>query len=252
MTEKVDLAKVKDKIQKLLALSHSSNEHEAALAAQRAGEILAKYDLSMQEVEAHVQGDDELVTITEIDPYEQVNSKLQWEGSLAASLADIFECKCVRTTIKTPFGKEFKLEFMGVKHDVAITVYFFRYLRLRIQKESEKLQSKKDRYQFALGMIITITKRLNEMKRYKTKAYSQASEEARQNNPEFHAMIPVEKALMIQDQFDKRHPDIKPAPEAKFERQRMDKVFEGMRKGEKVALSTPIENNHKESEVIDN
>ena len=43
--------KLFDKIRKLMALSHSPNEHEAALAAARAREILDKYDLSLTEVE---------------------------------------------------------------------------------------------------------------------------------------------------------------------------------------------------------
>lgn len=46
--EKLD--KVIDKIKKLLALATSPNEHEASLAAQRAHELLVKYNLDMQEV----------------------------------------------------------------------------------------------------------------------------------------------------------------------------------------------------------
>ena len=36
--------KVVDKIQKLLALTESSNEHEAALAAEKAHELLAEHN----------------------------------------------------------------------------------------------------------------------------------------------------------------------------------------------------------------
>lgn len=48
MTEK---EKVIDKIQKLLALATSPNEHEAKLAADKANEILIQYNLTMQEVD---------------------------------------------------------------------------------------------------------------------------------------------------------------------------------------------------------
>mgnify|MGYP003135553515 FL=1 len=43
--------KIVDKIQKLLALSESSNEHEASLAAERAHTLLAKHNLSMAQIE---------------------------------------------------------------------------------------------------------------------------------------------------------------------------------------------------------
>ena len=50
--------KVVDKIKKLLALATSSNENEAQLAAERANELLVKYNLSMQEVRQKVgEGD---------------------------------------------------------------------------------------------------------------------------------------------------------------------------------------------------
>lgn len=41
-----------ERIQKLLALASSSNEHEAKLAADKANELLVKHNLSMQQVQA--------------------------------------------------------------------------------------------------------------------------------------------------------------------------------------------------------
>ncbi len=42
--------KVLEKIQKLLALTSSSNEHEARLAAERASELLTKYNLTASQL----------------------------------------------------------------------------------------------------------------------------------------------------------------------------------------------------------
>lgn len=44
-------AEIIDKVQKLLALATSPNEHEAKLAASKAHELLAKYNLSLEQVE---------------------------------------------------------------------------------------------------------------------------------------------------------------------------------------------------------
>ncbi len=46
-----DNVKIIDKIRKLLALTRSPNEHEAALATERAQELLARYNIDMTEVE---------------------------------------------------------------------------------------------------------------------------------------------------------------------------------------------------------
>lgn len=58
-----------DKIRKLLALSQSPNEHEAALAASRVQDLLADYNLSLAEV--HAAGDKASKAKQEFTPREQ-------------------------------------------------------------------------------------------------------------------------------------------------------------------------------------
>jgi hypothetical protein len=50
-----------DKINKLLALANSPNEHEAALAAQKASVLLTQYNLSLADL-----GKDDLTEIAEL------------------------------------------------------------------------------------------------------------------------------------------------------------------------------------------
>lgn len=52
------LDKIIDKIQKLLALATSPNEHEASLAAEKAHELLIKHNLDLQEINEKTQLDD--------------------------------------------------------------------------------------------------------------------------------------------------------------------------------------------------
>lgn len=44
--------KILERVKKLFALANSSNEHEAKLAAEKANELLVKYNLTMQQVSA--------------------------------------------------------------------------------------------------------------------------------------------------------------------------------------------------------
>ena len=84
--------KVYDKVRKLLALSTSPNEHEAALAAERARELLDKYQISLAEVDS--------AEFTEIIEGEGIktgySSPRQWLHTLAMSTAKAFDCKVYR------------------------------------------------------------------------------------------------------------------------------------------------------------
>lgn len=75
-----------DRIAKLLALSNSPNEHEAALAAERAQELLEKYNLSMEEIVPSNIGD-----IINIDGPEWENT--YWESVFYNQLAKEYDCK---------------------------------------------------------------------------------------------------------------------------------------------------------------
>ncbi len=103
-----------DKIRKLMALSHSPNEHEAALAAARAREILDKYDLSLTEVEMN---DEEIIehrveTGTKEPPL--------WMGRLALYVGKAFNCRIFRL-----YGM---MVFCGTKADTQVSEFTYTFL----------------------------------------------------------------------------------------------------------------------------
>jgi len=57
MIDEERLAVISAKIEKLMRLSTSPNEHEAALAAEKVQELLSTYNLDMLQVEKHTQND---------------------------------------------------------------------------------------------------------------------------------------------------------------------------------------------------
>lgn len=78
--------KVVDKIQKLLALSESSNEHEAKASMLKAQELLARHKLSLKEVQEY-----------KISDIKERRSKItftraKWKAQLAGLIADNFGC----------------------------------------------------------------------------------------------------------------------------------------------------------------
>lgn len=84
---RADRAQILEKIRKLLALSESPNEYEAALAAARARALLDKYDLSMDEVE--VRAEEVLLHTVSTG----VNKPYLWMGHLASDVGFAFNCR---------------------------------------------------------------------------------------------------------------------------------------------------------------
>lgn len=78
---------VLDKIDKLLALGQSPNEHEATLALSRAQELLDKYNLSVEDILPTTK---ESVTDSLLESFER---KTAWHHSLLHSLSKAFDCR---------------------------------------------------------------------------------------------------------------------------------------------------------------
>lgn len=120
MNEK-DRDRIISKIQQLLALQESPNEHEAALAAVKARELLVKYNLEIAEVMVSKADDgvieDDIPFLTKI--------KSDWEVKLAGGIACAMFCKLLigyRT-----------LSFVGRPVDVESAKYTFNNIRLKLQ-----------------------------------------------------------------------------------------------------------------------
>jgi hypothetical protein len=84
------------RIQKLLALGTSANEHEANLALSKAQELMAKYAVSMSEVESHgvpkSRYEQFAISINLTDETER-----RWKEFLYAGVAMAFECRFILT-----------------------------------------------------------------------------------------------------------------------------------------------------------
>jgi hypothetical protein len=153
-----------EKIKKLLRLAKSSNEHEAALAAARAQELLAKYNL-----------DEELLTEKEL-PREAgvadtatVKKPARWVYLLASSVAGAFDCQYAHSASG-------HMLFFGVELDHEVAAFTFGYLyrainRLAAQfmKKSQNRRltvkgGKKVRLSYCLGASHVVSKKLREQK----------------------------------------------------------------------------------------
>jgi hypothetical protein len=181
MTDK--RAKIIEKIQKLLRLSKSKNEHEAALAAARAQELLAKYNLDEADLTEREIPKEACTAKTET-----VKKPAGWVYILASSVAGAFDCSYFHSSW---YGT---INFIGVDADHEIANFTFGYLYRTInrlasgfmaksqQKRLTAKGKKKVRLSYCLGAAQVVSQRLQQQKALTPITTT--------------ALIPVKKALI--------------------------------------------------------
>lgn len=116
--------KVIDLIRKLLALSTSSNEHEAAAAAAKAQELLAKHELDMSQIQDRAAQEDAYVHFRR-DTGGKQNQKT-WRISLLGAVAKTSFCRVVFHTDGKVAHDQYTI--VGKAHNIEVVEYLFTYL----------------------------------------------------------------------------------------------------------------------------
>ncbi|MGB4598452.1 MAG: DUF2786 domain-containing protein [Trichlorobacter sp.] len=115
--------RVIEKVRKLLALSNSSNEHEAALAAAHAQRLLAEHNLAMSELEVREEGAGEAELLV-------ARTVPKWLSALFATVANGFDCFPIVTSSATCS----RLRFIGVGEDPAVASCTLQFLMQELRR----------------------------------------------------------------------------------------------------------------------
>ena len=139
-----------DKVKNLLQLSQSDNQAEAELAAQRANELLTKYNLSMQDVMK-----DRSYMKQTIDSGSMRDNKL--DDYALAIINQYFFVKVVTSPGSVKWKRTRRIHIMGTKSNVEIAIYTYVFIRtkfnilwLQYKKENGLGQSSKNSYLYGL------------------------------------------------------------------------------------------------------
>lgn len=197
--------KIVEKVQKLLALSESSNSHEAELAMLKAQELLVKHKLSLREVkEFKIINSAIKETITKI-----TFTKAKWKANLAQLIADNFSCylffKTRQTNTITFFGREEDVVVCNIILEYAIDCIGSAAKTLKYQYIREGYSTKGLENDYALGFIIGLGQKFEEQKRANqewglvlvkdkevTEAYGQKKfKKSINTNPKYHGHTEV-------------------------------------------------------------
>lgn len=141
-TEEEKREHIMKKIDKLLALQNSSNEHEALSASLMAQKLLAKYNIDIENIRGIVEED-----IEEASVY--VESGNKWKYSLANVIADNYRCKVYYK------GSE-RIVFRGYRTDIIVARRVYAYL-FSVAKRLGKAYEKRYREEhgFADGIFMS-------------------------------------------------------------------------------------------------
>ncbi len=158
---------VLSKVRKLFELSNSPNENEAALAAAKARELLARYNLSI----ADLPTDDVNSTLTPTEVSVCLGKAVRsWLKGLLLHVAEGFDCQHI---LRRRYGRDTVLSFIGTPADAEVAIYTFQFLYRqlysfveralpRLRQENKGWSATALRYAYLDGAVTRIGERFRE------------------------------------------------------------------------------------------
>jgi len=197
--------KVLDKIRKLIALSGSSNVHEAEVAAAAAQRLMLEYKVAESDISFEASDEDLKV---EQEVYRDLSLKAppRWHGILLNGIANANFCKLLLGVEYTRKGWEMErrkiYRIIGTDHDRATVKYLYEMLRLEIERLCEsaalyRAYDRAERASFKLGAASSLASRL--AREYRAFTSDLKSDEKTQ------ALAVIDKATDAVDRFMGEH-----------------------------------------------
>ena len=144
-----------EKIQKLFALSESTNENEATLAMEKAHKLLTQYDLSIADITTNKSDIKEHILTTS----GRVDS---WKVLLYNAIADLNYCRILKST----YNHSTVIFIVGKEINIIATRTFLEYIENTIDRMVKEQYGKGKDYieSYKLGLALRLIKRIKELK----------------------------------------------------------------------------------------
>lgn len=192
------------KISRLLKLSESPNPNEAALAAQKAQELMVKYEIEKEALSDVSTDKDEPIENVINQPLDRMKQRfIGWKTSLAECIARANHCRTYLSYQHLAIG------LIGRRSDMDTVRYLYMMLANNVNElcDQEKARNTARRMKvgktfynnYKLGIVDAINEKLNKAKELAIeKAYTEANQE--QNSL---ALVRIDNALAKMKQRDK-------------------------------------------------
>jgi hypothetical protein len=134
-----------DKMRKVLNLSQSSNEHEAALAMAKLKEMTDKYDVTIEQIVRHELGDDSInveIVVTKL------KNNQEWTWVVLNAISHYTDTKGLSQAPRRWMKDEqLTLKFYGFERDRKIAGYMAEYVLGTIDRLARTAWNQKGRYE---------------------------------------------------------------------------------------------------------
>jgi len=220
--------KVVSRLLKLQALAENpgATEAERDTATMRLGEIMFKYGISDRDLSS-TEAVDAAMAKEDVPYMGNGNRRALWEVRMGNRLARVFDCAAVSDWKND--GSPF-LCIMGMKDDVEIASYFFKFLRRTVYASAQQYSTKVSaRNTYAFGMVERLDERLKEAYKYR----DVVAEES-----DCMDLVHVKKGA-VKEYKENEFPNTVKGPKPQMSGSRGD-YMAGMAAGEKVSLARPI------------
>jgi hypothetical protein len=140
------IERITDRIQKLLKLSRSDNEHEAAQAAARAAQLMAEYEVTEAMFEMADEGHKPEAIIEGNLDDQQTRNRIAWREVITTVVARSYDCH-------TYFGKRANLYALGRESSVSAWRYTCSYLFNEVNRLADEAWIANEADLVAVGIV---------------------------------------------------------------------------------------------------
>ncbi|MDR3715933.1 MAG: DUF2786 domain-containing protein [Puia sp.] len=231
--------KIIEKLQKLLALSASDNEHEAALAMSKAEALMREHNLSVADVAINGSG----ANVESNEVCGLTKAYQSWEGQLGVSIAKAFNGRAIRGR----YYDSWKLTFVAGITDLSIITDLFERLRQtigRMSREYAKNNYSADVFcvsretfkkSYRMGLLNTLFNRLKKFKE------NTAPDNTARNSCGLTGMeLMVVKDKAVSEKLHQMFPNLKPGRKGRAARVNMTAYQQGQADGHNVSLHRSV------------
>jgi len=145
-------SKILETVRRVMEMENSPNEHEAAVAAAKALELLAKYNLTREEILAVESGRTDNIVEIEI-PYINVSRRQVWMTYLAQAIAESMYCRILLSSWNQKYTKPV-MWIIGHEHNAKIVEYLYfvlgnRLIELAYRRTGEYVEEFKEHFGYS-------------------------------------------------------------------------------------------------------
>ncbi len=219
--------KIVQRIKKLMALGLNSETPEAKSALNKAVALMQQYNVA----EMDLNDDGHIKENLLVEEFVEVFSKTtdSWERILGTHIAKAFDSKMI--TIMQGRGQLPKRAFLGSKSDIALAIYFYKFIRMQIMRGAEtQFPLVRDQKTYGYGCVMTVSKRLDTMYKKREKVMTSDS----------RALIVV-KNEDVAKFYDNKYPGRKKGSKMNINGS-SNAFYAGQADGEKIKMSQQISN----------